>query len=296
MTAPTNKLDGAMMTDEQWYDLAQRHASANWNDFGYMDAVKALCADYFALLSASKPAAPVDIAQLALDWVETAKKALRTAPSAADGYYNGYHDALAASPAAPAQSGEPVAQQSVAYRCPDCAGAGVYAKASVLPEPPDVTCTHCNGRGTLYAATQPSQTAQSGETCKCRRLGDWDGSTHHPLCDKAPAQSAVVLDDERAAAEWALFVLIPCGHHEWAQRHRKVFNATLARAASPQATATQPAQTERALTDLTGKRLPSCKEIQSLRDHGHGEEAAYWEERKAALTAAQPANGVDHAD
>lgn len=35
---------------------------------------------------------------------------------------------------------------------------------------------------------------------------------------------------------------------------------------------------ERPLTDDAGKRLPSEQEIQSLRDHGHGEEAAYWEE------------------
>jgi len=39
------------------------------------------------------------------------------------------------------------------------------------------------------------------------------------------------------------------------------------------------------------KRLPSREEIQNLRDHGHGEEAAYWEEalRKAAPQPSQPA-------
>jgi hypothetical protein len=57
--------------------------------------------------------------------------------------------------------------------------------------------------------------------------------------------SAVALDDERAAAEWALFALIPCGHHEWAQRHRKVFSTMLARAASPQATEDTPAKLAR---------------------------------------------------
>lgn len=45
------------LTEEQWYDLAQRHANADWNSNGYLDAIKAVCAD-FAMLSASKPAAP----------------------------------------------------------------------------------------------------------------------------------------------------------------------------------------------------------------------------------------------
>lgn len=77
-------------------------------DPGQMEVVTAVVNQI--LLSASKPAATPDIAQLALDFVETARKALKTEPSAADGYYNGYHDALAASPAAPARSGKPIYQ------------------------------------------------------------------------------------------------------------------------------------------------------------------------------------------
>lgn len=55
-----------------------------------------------AELSASTEAAAgePDIAQLALDWVVIARKALKTEPSAADGYYNGYHDALTTPPPA----------------------------------------------------------------------------------------------------------------------------------------------------------------------------------------------------
>ncbi|KVZ27005.1 hypothetical protein WL14_00745 [Burkholderia cepacia] len=41
----------ASLTDEQWYDLASRHANADWNSDGYLAAVKALCGDYFALLN-----------------------------------------------------------------------------------------------------------------------------------------------------------------------------------------------------------------------------------------------------
>ncbi|MDN7897159.1 hypothetical protein QZM82_13260 [Burkholderia cepacia] len=47
--APTARV--ASLTDEQWYDLASRHANANWNSDGYLAAVKALCGDYFALLN-----------------------------------------------------------------------------------------------------------------------------------------------------------------------------------------------------------------------------------------------------
>lgn len=56
--APSTAAQGATLTDEQWYDLAQRHANADWNSNGYLDAVKALCAD-FALLAATKPVSDV---------------------------------------------------------------------------------------------------------------------------------------------------------------------------------------------------------------------------------------------
>jgi hypothetical protein len=73
----------------------------------------------------------------------------------------------------------------------------------------------CRFAWALYNTTapQPAQTAQpdrcyapscgkwdGNDSCTCQRLGDWKGF-HHPLCDQAPAPSAVVLDDERAAFE-----------------------------------------------------------------------------------------------
>ncbi|AOJ31391.1 hypothetical protein WJ16_07640 [Burkholderia metallica] len=42
------------MTDEQWYDLASRHANAEWNSDGYLASVKSLCDDYRALLDGDK--------------------------------------------------------------------------------------------------------------------------------------------------------------------------------------------------------------------------------------------------
>jgi hypothetical protein len=56
---------------------------------------------------------------------------------------------------------KPAAQEPQSNRCPDCFGAGVYAKAAVLPEPPDVTCARCNGRGTLYAASPAAPSAHT---------------------------------------------------------------------------------------------------------------------------------------
>ena len=41
-----------VLTGEQWYDLASRHANADWSGNGYLAAVKALCDDYRAVLAA----------------------------------------------------------------------------------------------------------------------------------------------------------------------------------------------------------------------------------------------------
>ncbi|WP_175663093.1 hypothetical protein [Burkholderia ambifaria] len=43
------------LMDEHWYDLASRHANAEWNGDGYLASVKALCDDYRALLQGAKP-------------------------------------------------------------------------------------------------------------------------------------------------------------------------------------------------------------------------------------------------
>ena len=40
---PTEPAD---LTDEQWYDLAQRHANRDWNADGYLDSIKAVCRDF----------------------------------------------------------------------------------------------------------------------------------------------------------------------------------------------------------------------------------------------------------
>lgn len=43
------------LTDGQWYDLASRHANADWNGNGYLASVKALCGDYRTLLATPQP-------------------------------------------------------------------------------------------------------------------------------------------------------------------------------------------------------------------------------------------------
>ncbi|MFM0141797.1 hypothetical protein [Paraburkholderia sp. RL18-085-BIA-A] len=140
-----------------------------------------------ALLSASKPAAP--IGKL---WA-TGKPGNYAFAPAADAPVIPYvgMDVYAASPAAPAQSGEPVA-----WFIADDNGE-VY-RATGYEHERDQWRAVGHEVHPLYAAPQPSQPVEAGETCKCRRLGDWRGF-HHPLCDQASEQSAVVLDDERAA-------------------------------------------------------------------------------------------------
>ncbi|OXJ20302.1 hypothetical protein CFB39_10210 [Burkholderia sp. AU6039] len=43
------------LNEGQWYDLASRHANADWNSDGYLTAVKAVCSDYRALLATQQP-------------------------------------------------------------------------------------------------------------------------------------------------------------------------------------------------------------------------------------------------
>ncbi|WP_334052144.1 hypothetical protein [Burkholderia cepacia] len=57
-----------VLTDEQWYDLASRHANADWSGNGYLAAVKALCDDYRALLSAHL-GQPEPRAEATDDWI-----------------------------------------------------------------------------------------------------------------------------------------------------------------------------------------------------------------------------------
>jgi hypothetical protein len=71
----------------------------------------------------------------------------------------------------------------------------------------DERCAFIAGYRAALAASAPNPSAK--QDCKCRRLGDWNGS-HHPLCDAnwdaAPlAQSA---EQDRIDAErWRMAVL-----------------------------------------------------------------------------------------
>ncbi|WP_257819804.1 hypothetical protein [Burkholderia glumae] len=53
-----NNTTAPALTDEQWLDLASRHANAEWNSTGYLDSIKAVCAD-FALLTFPRAAVPM---------------------------------------------------------------------------------------------------------------------------------------------------------------------------------------------------------------------------------------------
>ncbi|MFM0101954.1 hypothetical protein PQR01_00200 [Paraburkholderia rhynchosiae] len=70
----TTNTGAASLSDEQWYDLAQRHANADWNSNGYLDAIKAVCTDYAALTTPQADAAPIlsghAINEMFLKWSE----------------------------------------------------------------------------------------------------------------------------------------------------------------------------------------------------------------------------------
>jgi hypothetical protein len=296
------------MTDEQ---IANALQAADWH--GAPIGNKALLqAAINALLSASKPAAPQnyerhdpDTATAPfLSFIPDAKRdeligALLESLEKSDQRetdffmvrsFIGGLGLLAArfAPAAPAQSGEAVAADVVPNEI-----------AELLTEP----CWNLSRRDVsdllkrigsiLYTAPQPSQ----------------------------PVEAAVVLDDERAALRdlfrealsWGMtFGKMLVESQQWYEMRDKQVDQFLARAASPQATATQPAQTERALTaaeigefESTVTEFEDCGETST--DYA---KLIGWTHRgllectnfritsagRALLTAAQPASGADHAD
>jgi hypothetical protein len=99
----------------------------------------------------------------------------------------------------------------------------------------------------IDAAPQPSQPAEAGEDHAAARE-HFTRQAREAAERLTQAQSAVVLDDERI--DWIANAHCP-GGTAWPNNVKAAIRDALneARAASPQATATQPAQTERALTD-----------------------------------------------
>jgi hypothetical protein len=118
--------------------------------------------------------------------------------------------------------------RSAAKICAGLIRAGRKAQCDLPPK--GWYCTRDKGHeGPCAAHSTEQQPAQSAEPCKCKQLDDWKGF-HHPLCDKAPAQSAE--QDERSTGI-CFFCGEPIdGEHE---------------SDCPQSTATQPVQTQAAL-------------------------------------------------
>jgi hypothetical protein len=172
-----------------------------------------------ALLSASKPAAP--FTEHRLDAIAKQLDRCATDIEVTDGLSRQpkqlrldaeYLRKLAACPAAPAQSAEPVAfRQRVEHLLVELHNEGRLSEgqcAKVL----DIHRIEWRKivDDTALSAPQPSVPAQSGEPCKCQRLGDFDGVAHHPLCNKASAPAAVA-QDERAALDKQVVVRSPNG-------------------------------------------------------------------------------------
>lgn len=51
------------LTEDEWLDLAERHASKDWNSDGYLNAVKALCQDFVRTASPARAAEPQERAR-----------------------------------------------------------------------------------------------------------------------------------------------------------------------------------------------------------------------------------------
>jgi hypothetical protein len=101
-TAPPAQLvtrQGPM--DEQWYDLASRHANAEWNGDGYLASVKALCDDYRALLAAQQPEPIAHLTDDRRDKIERAEERLRGRGPEDVEAANGLLDVLTARPVQP---------------------------------------------------------------------------------------------------------------------------------------------------------------------------------------------------
>ncbi|WP_208450528.1 hypothetical protein, partial [Burkholderia ambifaria] len=95
------------LTDEQWYDLASRHANAEWNGDGYLASVKALCDDYRALLAAQQPAPIAHFTDDHRDKIERAEACLRNTGRKEDrDAANGLLDVLIAYPVLPTPCAE----------------------------------------------------------------------------------------------------------------------------------------------------------------------------------------------
>jgi hypothetical protein len=113
MNTTTMNTGAASLSDEQWYDLAQRHANADWNSNGYLDAIKAVCADYAALATPTPQAdaAPIinghAVNDLFLKWSEwTTELGEAISRKNIDGFVSELRAAIAAGGAQEALNGE----------------------------------------------------------------------------------------------------------------------------------------------------------------------------------------------
>lgn len=276
----TNQLGAMMLTDEQRRDMAKAIVEtylgfpAPDREPGNLD-LKAVDAAFAVLLSASKPAAPMD---LSADQRQAILHQCRLYLDDESGRYNARAVltrifSIAASPAAPAQSAEPVTWALRIGDSPSWAymqlesDADFYGKQSGLKYE----------KRPLYAAPQPTQPAKAGEAFAYytdwadeRRYSKEPVEIHepgleltfdvdhpatdywHPLYTK-PQQSAPVPDDERAALKpFAYAVDIEMRQMSLGTRRSTTIctkrggdftvplytGAEIARAASPQAAAT----------------------------------------------------------
>jgi hypothetical protein len=309
MTAPTNKLDvGAMMTDDQTKAMkwAISHAAKDYDGKNW----RALTGLFNALLSASKPAAQNDgrcpHCHAISHYVECPSCGMDSDASAAPAQsreWDAYRLKVAE------DCNERLMSACSDAGCPDgvnmadwIRGLGMLAHSCVAPAPDKRLPSreeiqnlrdHGHGEEAAYweealrkAAPQPSQPAQSGEAVGEIEHNQVEGFYFQPYVSwtelgvgaklyaaPQPSQTAVALDDERAAFEeaWAremnieVFDLYRCDFPMMAaekqpyachETNRGWIIWQAARAASP-----QPVEQTRALTDDQTEDLQEAREI-----------------------------------
>ncbi len=101
----------------------------------------------------AQPAQAVDVGAAWRDLFWQVALELGCLPST---FVDGNSHVLCAARALSVEKAGPAGDGSRSVPCPECRGAGVYPKAAVLPEPPDVTCRKCHGSGRDYLPASPT--------------------------------------------------------------------------------------------------------------------------------------------
>ncbi|WP_244126204.1 hypothetical protein [Burkholderia gladioli] len=205
----TNNTTAPALTEAQWLDLASRHANAEWNSTGYLDSIKAVCAD-FALLTSPRAAGlpegwklvPVEPTQKMLDcWWDGLQKGAAFVNCTPRGVYGAMLDAAPAAPVA-----EPRAHDGLTEEFID-ETVRLANDAPGIREAVESALQSCSAQIVPVAQA----VAANGAACQGKNCGATDGVSHSPKCvaeHEAAVTGAVAADGEAADDLLQLDVLL----------------------------------------------------------------------------------------